>query len=130
MAQLRSHYQEIKEAGGEILLVSFYPLDRTRNWARRLDFPFKLACDTTRDVYRRYGLGLIKSHEASTAASVMEGIKGFMKLGKVPEHLMHVSQLGGYFVVDPTGIVLYTYTPRNAIDNPPFDELLDALKKE
>jgi hypothetical protein len=127
VAQLRSHYQAIKDAGGEVLLISFYPPDRTRNWARRFELPFKLAIDTTRAVYRRYGLGNIQGLDSTTVAAVMEGIKGFMKLGKVPEHLMHTPQLGGYFVVNPAGKVLYAHGCGSAIDNPPLEELLAAV---
>ncbi|MEO5953380.1 MAG: hypothetical protein ABIQ44_13015, partial [Chloroflexia bacterium] len=57
----------------------------------------------------------------------MEGIKAFVKLGKVPEHLQHTSQLGGYFVVNSEGQLEYAYAPKNAIDNPPLSELLAAL---
>jgi peroxiredoxin len=129
VAQLRPYYPAIKEAGGEVLLVSFYPPDRTLRWARRFELPFLLACDTTRDVYKRYGLGTIKGVDAHTMASVMEGLKGFIKVGaKMPEHLHHTNQLGGYFVVNSEGTILYAHACRSAMDNPPFEDLLAALK--
>lgn len=127
MAQLRSHYKAIKEAGGEVLLVSFYPPDRTANWARRFDLPFEVASDTTREAYRRYGLRTSKGVDAHTFASVMEGIKGFMRVGRIPEHIRHWDQLGGYFVVDNRGTILYAHVCESAIDNPPLRELLSAL---
>jgi peroxiredoxin len=129
VAQLRPHYPAIKEAGGEILLVSFYPPDRTATWARRFDLPFRLASDTSRDVYRRYGLGTIKGVDAHTFAAVMEGLKGFIKIGgRMPEYLHHTNQLGGYFVVDPEGTILYAHACVSATDNPPVEELLSALE--
>jgi alkyl hydroperoxide reductase subunit AhpC len=128
VAQLRSHYHRIKEAGGEVLLVSFYPPDRTENWARRFDLPFKVASDPSRDVYRRYGLGTAQGLDAHTFASVMEGIKGFIKIGRIPEHIQHWDQLGGYFVVNSKGEVLYAHVCQSAIDNPPVEELLAAMQ--
>ena len=127
MTQLRSHYPRIKAAGSEILQISFYPPDRTRNWARRFELPWLLAVDETRQTYWRYGLGAIQSSDTPVAASVMVGIKSLIKLGKVPEHLMHTSQLGGYFVVDSTGKIVYAHSNKNAMDNPPLGDILSAL---
>ncbi len=69
MTQLRPHYPQIKAAGGEILQVSFYPPDRTRNWARRFDLPWLLAVDESRQTYWRYGLGDIQAADAHVAAA-------------------------------------------------------------
>ena len=60
-------------------------------------------------------------------AAWMAGIKSFMKVGRVPEHIQHWEQLGGYFVVDGTGKVLYGHACESAMDNPDLEELLDAL---
>jgi peroxiredoxin len=126
--QLRPFYPQIKAAGSEVLLISFYPADRTKNWANKFELPFRLASDVSRESYFEWGLGDTKPENNPGFSAVVEGLTSFVKLRKVPEHLQHVLQLGGYFVLDDTGKVLYSYAPKSAVDNPPLDELLAALE--
>lgn len=108
-------------------MVSFYPADRLKNWARRFELPFNLASDTTREAYRRYGLGTINGINSKTVVSIVEGFKSFTKVGKVPEHMQHADQLGGYFIVDSRGKLTYAHAADSAVDNPDVAELLRGL---
>ena len=129
MAQLRSHYPTIKAAGAEVLLVTFFPPSRARNWARRYGLPYLLASDESRQVYFDYGL-----RDATTMALLgppnwLPGLKATIRLRMAPHHTKHVAQLGGYFIVDDTGKLLYSHRSENPSDHPNYNELVRVLTR-
>ena len=127
MAQLRSHYTTIKAAGAEVLLVTFFPPDRARNWARRYELPYLLASDESRQVYFDYGLRDASTMELLGPQNWLPGLRATIRLRATPHHTKHVAQLGGYFIVDDEGNLLYAHRSKNASDHPDPWELVRIL---
>ncbi len=127
MAQLRSHYPRIKAAGAEVLLVTFFPPDHTRNWARRYDLPYLLASDESRQVYFDYGLRDAGTMELLGPRNWLPGLRATVRTRLIPHPTRHVAQLGGYFIVDGTGKLLYAYRSQNSSDHPDPAELVRVL---
>lgn len=127
MTQLRSHYPAITAAGAEAVLITFFPPDRTANWARGHKLPFKLASDVSRETYGRYGLGDLKLMDVVGPQSAIAGLKATFSLRQLPYQTINPLQQGGYFVVDREGTLLYAYPSKNPGDHPDPQELLRAL---
>lgn len=127
MAQLRSHYPTIKAAGAEVLLVTFFPPSRARNWARRYKLTYLLASDESRQVYFDYGLRDASTAELFGPQNWLPGLRATIRLRTTPHHTEHVAQLGGYFIVDDTGKLLYSHRSENASDHPDPSELVRIL---
>jgi hypothetical protein len=127
---LAVHYSEIKEAGADVLLVSFYPPDRTRNWARRYGIEFRTGSDETRETYFHYGLGDTKMSDLLGPQSWLAGLKAFVGTRTIPSYAQHYKQTGGYFVVDAEGTIHYAHPSKGPADHPPIDELLAILGVE
>jgi hypothetical protein len=130
VAQFASHYPRIKAAGAEVLLVSFYPPDRLAAWARANRLPYRLAADPDRDAYRRYGLGDGKLADLVGPQTWMAGLRAFARTPRIPEHAQHWQQLGGYFVVNGEGNIVYAYPSKGTTDHPDPQSLLEALGVE
>lgn len=130
MAQLRSHYPAIKAAGADVLLVTFHPPDRTRNWARNHKLPFPVASDESRQVYADYGLREASAFELMGPQNWLPGIASTLRMRTPPSATMHVNQLGGYFIVDDTAKLLYAYRSQNPSDYPDPDELVRVLTRK
>jgi hypothetical protein len=110
-----------------VLLVSFYPPDRTRNWARRYGIEFPTGSDETRETYFHYGLGDTKMSDLLGPQSWLAGLRAFVGTRTIPSYAQHYKQTGGYFVVDAEGAIHYTHPSKGPADHPPIEELLTAL---
>jgi hypothetical protein len=127
VAQLRPHYPNIKAVGAEVLLVTFFPPSRARNWARRYELPYLLASDESRQVYFDYVLREASTMELLGPPNWLPGLRATMRLRTTPQHTKHVAQLGGYFIVDDTGKLLYAHRSENPSDHPSPKELVRIL---
>jgi alkyl hydroperoxide reductase subunit AhpC len=127
VAQLRSHYPTIQAAGAEVLLVTFFPPSRALTWARRHKLPFPLASDESRQVYFDYGLGDATTMELLGPQNWLPGLKATLRTREAPSHTRHVAQLGGYFIVDDTGKLLYAHRSSNPSDHPDPRTLVRVL---
>jgi peroxiredoxin len=110
-----------------VLLVSFFPPQHTRNWARRHGLPFLIGSDETRDVYLRYGLDNAKAADLIGPHVWLAGLKAFASTREMPGYSRYGAQRGGYFVVDDGGTLRYSYPSRGPADHPPVGDLLKAL---
>ena len=128
MAQLRWHYPNIKAAGAEVLLVTFFPANRAVAWARRHELPFRLASDESRQVYFDYGLREASTMELLGPQNWLPGLRATLRMRETPSHTKHVAQLGGYFIVDYTGKLVYAYRSDNPSDHPDPEVLMRMLE--
>lgn len=124
---MRSHYPTIKAAGAEVLLVTFFPPTHARNWARRYELPYLLASDESRQVYFDYGLRDASTAELFGPQNWLPGLRATIRLRATPHHTKHVAQLGGYFIVDDTGNLLYAHRSEDPSDHPDPSELVRIL---
>ena len=129
MAQLRQRYEEVKSAGGEVLMISSAPLEYLERYVRELRLPFVALSDTERKAYRAYGLksaSFFKVYSPSVLWGYVKMILGGERLRKPVGDTL---QLGGDFVVDGEGVLRLVHPSRSADDRPPIDELVSLVKQ-
>ena len=90
--------------------------------------PFPVVCDPERAAYRAFGLGRIGWLNFFRPAVVWRYLGLVRRGGKVrmPYPGEDVLQLGGDFLLDRAGQVIFTYRSRTATDRPGIDALLAA----
>jgi hypothetical protein len=111
---VQRHHGEVLALGAEVLV----PL------------PFPAAADPSRQAYRAFGLERT-SWRALLRPGILLGYLGLMLRGwrpRKPYPGEDVLQLGGDFVLDSEGRLLYAYRSADPTDRPAAADLLRALR--
>jgi hypothetical protein len=128
---VRSQYEEIRQLGGEVLVVCFAQPAMLALYEREQALPFAIVTDPTRAAYRAFGLERATWGEM-LRPRVVGGYLGLMLRGWLPhrgnkgEDLL---QLGGDFVLDAQRRLVYAHRSREPTDRPPASALLQAVAK-
>jgi peroxiredoxin len=128
---VRDHLRDLEAAGPglQVLVVTFAPVERLAAWRERLALPFPVAADPERRAYRAFGL-LEGSRWAVWHPRVLLRYARLLLGGMRPQRAVEgddTSQLGGDFVVDGEGRVLFAHRSERPDDRPSVDVLLRAL---
>ena len=121
-------YDQIEAAGGDVVAVFQYRAESTRNFCRHRGLPFDCLGDPERDAYREIELG----HGERREYFGVKIVKGWVRAAARGVTIGSpqggdVAQRPGSFVVDRQGRVAYAHYNRDATDNAPVPELLDAV---
>ena len=121
--------EEIAQAGAGVILVAFSdPELMTSKMMRDLDLPFLLLVDRAREAYARWGLGqyswraFLKPRLYWALFKTILG--GQRSLGTSPNY----KQLGGDFVVDRAGTLVFANRMRGWHDRAHVADMLTALR--
>jgi peroxiredoxin len=121
--------ERIQQAGVEVIFVAFHdPELMMSKMLRDLDLKFLLLLDSAREFYARWGLqtGTLKAviNPGALWAIVKLTLKRPPSLGSAPPH--H-NQLGGDFVVDRAGNLVFVNRMRSIHDRADIDDMLAAV---
>ncbi|MBA3736220.1 MAG: redoxin domain-containing protein [Actinobacteria bacterium] len=123
------HYRQRIDALGTVLFVAFDEPDRLqRTLLRGLKLPYPLLVDPERSAYRAWGLGRGSVVRVWGDPRVWLRYAAEIARGeRLRRPRTDTLQLGGDFVVDPEGTVVYS-RPQRRDDRPPVAALLQALE--
>jgi peroxiredoxin len=126
---LSEAHEDFRKAGADVVAIFQYRAEPTYNFCRKRDVPFDCLGDPILEGYRAVGLdrGSVREYVGPQLA------KGFMRAarhGALPGNPQggDVAQRPGTFVVSPEGKVLYAHYHKDSADNPPMDEILEAVR--
>lgn len=120
---------EIRELGGEVLLVAFDDLSLLQaKMLSELELPYPLLLDQSRETYGAWGMGRTNVFGAMLSPELNWRYlkllaKGERFLGFAPD----MFQLGGDFVVGPDGKMVFAYRMRNNGDRATTETLIQAM---
>lgn len=121
--------QEFADAGVSILIVSQAKPAIAALFLRHFPQPVSLVCDPERRLYRL--LGLERTHWWNfLRPTVLFGYLGHIRRGMrilKPYEGEDVYQLGGDFLFDRAGRIVYAYRSQDATDRPTVREILQSL---
>src|SRR5262249_53760626 len=126
--EVRDHYADVRRLGGEVLVVSFTEPRRVAAYLERHPLPFPVVADPSQAAYQGLGLG-----RTSWATFFRGGVlarylrllfRGWLPSSSEGEDVL---QLGGDFVLDGRGRLVYAYRSAEPTDRPPAADLLRAL---
>jgi hypothetical protein len=126
---VRGDYESIQRLGAEVLVVSFAAPARVASYLQRYPQPFPVVAGPSRAAYRGLGLGRT-SWATFLRSGVLGRYLGLIFRGWLPwwSEGEDVLQLGGDFVLDARGRLVYAYRSAEPTDRPPADNLLRALR--
>jgi hypothetical protein len=128
---VQERYEEIRRLGGEVLVVSFARPDHLALYVAAGPLPFPVVADPTRQAYQAFGLERTSWSAMLAARSVLRYLGLILRgwLPRRPQEGEDVLQLGGDFVLDATGRVVYVHRSAEPTDRPPARELIDAVRQ-
>jgi hypothetical protein len=127
---VQDHYAEIVRLGGEVLVVSFARPNLLAAYLASGPLPFPVVADPTRAAYRAFGL----ERTSWSAILGIRSILAYLRLilrGWMPRRAIEgedVLQLGGDFVLDAHGRLVFVYRSDGPTDRPPVEELVRAIR--
>lgn len=125
---MRRIYPEVHAIGGEIVAISFEPVERVAQLAAELDLPFPLLSDPERESYRAYGLNRGGWSEVFSWTTLRTYARLLLRGQRYQHRWSDWRQMGGDFVIDREGILRYEYRGRSPADRPDPVELLEVLR--
>ena len=126
---MQDQLQEFRTVGVDIVVVSFVQPTRLTQYLKVRPWPFRFLADPDRSAYRAFGLESA-SWWRLLHPRVIGRYLGLILRGRRPQ-MAHedVHQLGGDFVLDRTGRVVYEFRSRDPADRPSIEELLAAVRR-
>ncbi|MBA2363348.1 MAG: redoxin domain-containing protein [Chloroflexia bacterium] len=128
LAQLREHQEELEQLGAVVLGVSFEEPSVIAGFAERESLPYPILSDPERRAYRVFGLERGATAQVWSPNAVRSYARGLLR-GRLPRlPRADIAQLGGDFVLDWQGRVVYEYRSEESADRPAIESLLDAVR--
>jgi hypothetical protein len=124
--------REIERCGGRVLLVAYDEEDVLwQKMAHGLEIPYPLLVDREKAAYRKWGMGRLPVGEAfrSLGSLTLRYAKLLLRGERFLGFAKDMRQLGGDFIIDPSGLVGFAHAMRNNGDRAPVDRLLEALRR-
>lgn len=129
LGEVEQQRAALDAAHARVLAVSFAEPDMAAAYARDRAMVFPLASDAPREAYRAYGLRQGASRNVWRPSAVLQHL-GLRLRGFHPgrHRQPDVLQLGGDFVILPSGRLGLSHPSVAGDDRPTIDEILRALR--
>ena len=129
--QLRDDRDRFEAAGASITLVGLGPHTRAALFCDDRHVPFECLSDPSQEAYRAYGLERGTNRQLFGPQLLLRYARALLRRDVEAAKLSgdDYRQMSGVFVIDRSGLIRYAHRNRDVADNPPNDELLDALSE-
>ena len=124
---MRQRHGEIQAMGAGVVAVSFEPRDRLFQLTRQLQLPFPILSDPNRNVYAAYSLTQGSLLKIFSPKTVWTYVKHFARGRRYEHAASDWRQLGGDFILDEDGTVLFEYRGQTPTDRPAVASLIERL---
>uniref|UniRef100_A0A673BAS7 Uncharacterized protein n=1 Tax=Sphaeramia orbicularis TaxID=375764 RepID=A0A673BAS7_9TELE len=113
----------------EVVIISFGCREGASHWLEETGFQYDMLLDSDRELYTAFGLGasVRKVLNFSNMLLYAEYVMDHMEFPRgLPSIQDDMFQLGGDFVLDEYGTVLFSHRCHSPIDRPTVDHILSA----
>jgi peroxiredoxin len=127
---VRQRHAEFRRLGAEVVVVTPSRPDVVAAFLRQRALPFPVIADPQRDAYRAFGLDRT-SWLTIFRPDVLMRYVVFILRGWLPRKIRQgedVLQLGGDFLLDGDGRLIYAYRSAEPTDRPAVKTLLQAVR--
>lgn len=126
---MKESLEDFRRLGAKIVVISFVPPDRLAQYLAMRPWPFPVLADPQRHAYRAFGLESAGWARLVRPRVILSYIRLILR-GRVPRPAREdVHQLGGDFVLDRHGRIIFEYRSQDPADRPPVSDLLKALPR-
>lgn len=125
---MRERQEEIDRLGARVVAVTFEPPEQVARFAAVQALPYPILSDPTSRAYTAFGLRRGGAREILSWNAAKSYARGLLR-GRWPRwpH-SDIAQLGGDFVLDREGTLVFAYRSEDPADRPSVDDLLAALR--
>lgn len=127
LAQLRGQEEAFGRLGVAIVVVTFEPPDAVAGFAARERLPFPILSDPTRRAYAAFGLTRGPTHRVWGWRTLYAYLRGLGSGTRPRRPHGDLAQLGGDFVLDAQGSIVFAHRSTHPADRPPIQALLAAV---
>jgi hypothetical protein len=124
------HYDEIRQRGGELIVVTFTRPERIASYLARHPLPVPVVADPSLGAYRALDLGRTSwwalLRPSVVVRYVLQMVRGF--LPEKPNEGEDLLQLGGDFILDRQLRLAYIYRSAEPTDRPSAASILQAFR--
>ena len=126
---MRDDRERFAESGATISLIALGPHTRAQLFCDERHIPFECLSDPSQDAYRAFGLERGNNRQLFGPQLLLKYARALLRRDVEVAKLSgdDYRQMPGVFVIDRTGVIRYAHRNRDVADNPPNDELLEAL---
>jgi peroxiredoxin len=128
--QLHRDRERFDAAGARLVVIGQGTPAHAQHFREQFDLEgLEVLVDPDRAAYKAAGAKVGSLSELLGPRSVLSGIKRAASERMVQGRTQgHPAQLGGVLVIAPGGEVAWAHLAENAADNPPNDEVLEAVR--
>jgi hypothetical protein len=128
--QLHRDRKKFEQAGARLVVVGQGRPEQAEHFRESHDLDLELLVDRRREAYRAAGTKMATFNELLGPTVVAKGVRRALA-SRVHQGrtVGHPAQLGGVLVVMPDGSIPYAHLSEDASDNPPNDEVLEAVAR-
>ena len=128
---MRKIHDEIKALGGDVLVVSFASPAQIAAHLAMMPQPFPVVSDPERKAYAAFALGKTRMLTFLRLDVLWHYLRLMFRgwIPKSPQEGADLWQLGGDFVLDRAGCLVYAHPSGDAVDRPNSAELLEAMRR-
>jgi AhpC/TSA antioxidant enzyme len=126
---LRAQAEEIERLDLAVLVITFEARALAEMYVREIGLAWPLLVDTSRAVYRAYGMprgGLWEIWSPASWGTYLDLMRKGRRL-RLPTGDMY--QLGGDVLIDPAGRIAWHRVERGPADRPAVSEVLTAVRQ-
>jgi hypothetical protein len=124
---------EIEAAGGSLTFVGQATPRHAAHFRRRFASDIQILADEERETYKAMGLKRGSAGQLIGPKSVLKGLgraaSGATKGVTQGRVIGDAAQLGGTFIVLPSGEIAWSYIAKDASDNATADQIVEALNQ-
>lgn len=129
LAQLRRQQRALDGLGAAVLVVSFEPPAQAARMATTLGLPYPVLSDPDRRGYQAFDLKQGEREKLWSWQTAGAYVKGLAR-GTLPRRPRgDLTQLGGDFVIDAEGRVVFAHRGETPADRPSAGDLLAAVRR-
>jgi peroxiredoxin len=127
--QLRDDRERFERAGAAISLIALGPYTRAQLFCDERHVPFECLSDPSQEAYRAFGLERGSNRQLFGPQLLLRYARALLRRDVEAAGLSgdDYRQMPGVFVIDRTGVIRYAHRNADVADNPPNDEVLEAL---
>ncbi|MDJ0887047.1 MAG: peroxiredoxin-like family protein [Desulfobacterales bacterium] len=128
MAQLRHAEEDIRQAGGNVVLVGMGTASQTREFIERFNVPFPMICDPDQHLYRDFSIERMSPLGFFSPTMALRGIAAMAQGHTMGLPEGDVRQLPGVVIVESDGRIAYRYDSQDPADHPSTATIVEQLK--
>ena len=123
---------DFEQLGCQVVVVDSGTRESGLEWLQKHSYPFPLLLDRDRVFYRQVGLRRFLKNVVSIITTHLYAdhrIAGANEFG-LPSAGSDMSSIGGDFIIDSTGKLLFSYFWKHQFDRPAVEALVEFLQKQ